>query len=85
MSDLDLRQHQAVCYSDADHTNKKVKTWNLIEMFYETQAVDTYIAQNLYGGVGDNLPMYSEQYKGLKYFDLDKMAYMTPGSCRISQ
>ena len=26
--------------------------------------------------------MYSEQYKGLKYFDLDKMAYMTPGSGR---
>ena len=60
--------------------HKDVKSKNLIEMFYEQRAFDSYIAENLYGGVGDNLPMYTEQYKGLKYFDLDKMAYMTPGS-----
>ena len=58
-----------------------MRSKNLIEIFYEQRAVDSYIAENLYGGVGDSsMPVYTEQYKGLKYFDLDKLAYMTPSS-----
>ena len=59
---------------------KQVKERNLIEIFYEQKDIDSYIAENLYGGIGDYPPTYAEQYKGLKYFDLDKMAYMTPAS-----
>lgn len=63
---------------------KHVRSRNLIDMFYEQRAVDSYIAENLYGGAGGDtmLPKYTEKYKGLRYFDLDKMAYMTPSSSR---
>ena len=49
-------------------------------MFYSQRTVDSYIAKNLYGGVGNNMPGYTEKYKGLKYFDIEKMAYLAPCS-----
>ena len=40
---------------------KQVRSKNLIEIFYEQRAVDSYIAENLYGGVGDSsMPVYTE-------------------------
>ena len=90
LSDMDRRerlshadQHRVI-YSEFDHMHKDVRSKNLIEMFYEYQAVESFIAENLYGGVGESLPNYIEPYKGLKYFDLDKMAYMTPQSHKMS-
>jgi len=47
-------------------------------MLYEQAEVDSYIAEHMYGGAGDaHSTLYSENTpgsKGLKYFDLDKMA-----------
>ena len=48
-------------------------------MFYEQATIDSYIAENLYGGVGDNLPDYTNRYAGLKYFDIERMTYLAPG------
>ncbi len=31
---------------------KQIRSRNLIDMFYEQHAVDSYIAENLYGGAG---------------------------------
>lgn len=61
---------------------KQVRSKNLIDMFYEQHAVDSYIAENLYGGAGVDMPKFTDRYKGLRYFDLDKMAYMTPSSSK---
>jgi len=40
-------------------------------MFYEQAEVDSYIVENLYGGVGENLPDYTQRYASLKYFDVE--------------
>ena len=34
----------AACYSEHDHMHKNVKAKNLIEIFYESRVMDTYIA-----------------------------------------
>lgn len=48
--------------------------------------MDSYIAQHQYGGAGENnnTQICSEQYKGLKYFDLDKMQGVTPVSSKLA-
>lgn len=60
-------------------TRRQVHSINLLEIFYEQATVDSYIAENLYGGVGDNLPNYTNRYAGLKYFDIERMTYLAPG------
>ena len=47
-------------------------------MFYEQAEVDSYIVENLYGGVGENLPDYTQRYAGLKYFDVEQLTYLAP-------
>ena len=47
-------------------------------MFYEQASVDSFIVANLYGGVGDNLPTFTQRYATLKYFDIEQMTYLKP-------
>ena len=42
--------------SEFEHTGRVVRSNNLISLFYEFHDVDSYIAQNLYGGYGGDLP-----------------------------
>ena len=61
-------------YSEHDVTEKQVHSINLLQMFYEQASVDSYIAENLYGGYGvqtDDLPDFTQRYMSLKYFNLE--------------
>ena len=72
MSDLDQAKdprftpasafkNRKIAFSEFDHMQKQVRSKNLIEIFYEQRAVDSYIAENLYGGAGDSsMPVYTE-------------------------
>jgi hypothetical protein len=42
-------------------------------MFYDQNEVDSYLAVNLYGGVGEGIPQELFHYRDLKYFDLNKI------------
>ena len=39
--------------SEFEHTGKAVKSYNLIDLFYDQNEINSYIAKNLYGGYGD--------------------------------
>ena len=55
---------------------------NLLQIFYEQASVDSYIAENLYGGYGEEstyaMPNYAQRYMSLKYFNLEQMTYLAP-------
>ena len=67
---------------------KKTRTKSLLTMLYEQAEVDSYIAEHQYGGAVDaHSTLYSENTpgsKGLKYFDLDKMAGVCPSQKSLS-
>ena len=48
--------------SEFDHTKKVVRSNNLIDLFYDARELDSYIAQNLYGGLGEDVPQNVRLY-----------------------
>ena len=68
--------------SEYDVTRRQVHSTNLLDLFYEQATVDSFIAENLYGGYGDNLPEFTARYAGLKYFDIEQMTYLAPAGCK---
>lgn len=92
-SDLDMRDREnyQMFYSQPFNFQEKNKPrrrkHKIIEKFYQSRALDSYIAENLYGGVGDYSSMdgATEFNRGLKYFSYDKTAAnVTPTSFRNS-
>ena len=71
--------------SEFDVTRRQVHSHNLLDLFYEQATVDSFIAENLYGGYGDNLPDHAARYAGLKYFDIDQMTYLAPAGPSTKQ
>ena len=71
--------------SEFDVTRRQVHSHNLLDLFYEQATVDSFIAENLYGGYGDNLPEHAARYAGLKYFDIEQMTYLAPAGSKSKQ
>ena len=71
--------------SEFDVTRRQVHSHNLLDLFYEQASVDSFIAENLYGGYGDNLPDHAARYAGLKYFDIEQMTYLAPAGPNSKQ
>lgn len=66
--------------SEYDMTRRQGHALNLLDLFYEQADVDSYIAQNLYGGYGADLPESTQRYASLKYFNIEQMAHLAPAA-----